>query len=225
MLIAEDLLLLLTDDQDGKFEVDGTALNLVLAGACVVELAMDGRVDVAGEGEQVKKGRLVVRDDTRVNDPLLDDVLARCADRAGAKPQDVLGKIGKDIREGVLDRLIERGILRREEGRVLGIFPITRWPAVDSEHEHEVLDRLEAALVNGEEPDRRTASLAALLSAVDAAHKVVPAPDRKAVKKRAKEIRESEWAADAVGKAIEAVQAAVVATVAAGAAAAGAGSS
>lgn len=225
MLIAEDLLLLLTDDQDGKFEVDGTALNLALAGACVVELAMEGRVDVAGPDESVKKGRIVVRDDTRLSDPLLDDVLEKCSDREGAKPQDVLGKIGKDVRAALLDRLIERGILRREEGRILGIFPITRWPAVDSEHEHEVLERLEAALVHGADPDRRTAALAALLSAVDAAHKVVPAPDRKAVKKRAEEIRKSEWAADAVGKAVEAVQAAVVATVAAGAVAAGAGGS
>lgn len=225
MLIAEDLLLLLTDDQDGKFAVDGTALNLALAGACVVELAMRQRVDVAGPAESVRKGRLVVRDETRVGDSLLDNVLDTCADREGAKPQDVLGKIGKHVREALLYRLVERGILRREEGRVLGIFPITRWPAVDSEHEHEVLERLEAALVHGEEPDRRTAALAALMSAVDAAHKVVPAPDRKAVKKRAKEIRESEWAADAVGKAVEAVQAAIVASIAAAAVAAGAGGS
>jgi hypothetical protein len=213
MLIAEDQLLLLTDDASGKFAVDGNALNLALAGACVLELAEQGRIDVAAEGEQVKKGRLVVRDEASTGDAILDEVLARCADREGKRPQSVLSGVGKGVRASLLDRLADRGILTKAEGRVLGIFPTTRWPASDSAHERAVHARLEDVLVKGASPDPRTAALAALLSAVDAAHKVVPSSDRRGVKRRAKEIRESEWAADAVGKAITAVQAAVTASI------------
>ncbi len=67
--------------------------------------------------------------------------------------------------------------------------------------------------MHGTTPDPRSASLAALLSALNAAHKVVPSDDRRAVKRRAKEIREGQWAADAVGTAIQEVQTAVSAAV------------
>jgi enolase len=68
-------------------------------------------------------------------------------------------------------------------------------------------------LVHGPEPTQRTAALASLLSAVDAVPKVVPSDDRRAVKRRAKEIAEGEWAGVAVRKAVEAVNAAVATAV------------
>ncbi len=37
--MAEDLLLLLTDDATGKFAVSGATMDLALAGACVLQLA------------------------------------------------------------------------------------------------------------------------------------------------------------------------------------------
>jgi hypothetical protein len=223
MLVAEDLLLLLTDDATGKFATDSNRLDLGLAGACVIELARLGRVDVSGENEAVKKGRLVMRDDATTDDALLDEVLRRCAARAGAVPSKVLGKLGKDVRSQLLDRLVDRGILRRTEGRLLGLFPYSRWPAVDSAHEQQLRAQLESVLLRDAPPDPRTAALAGLLSALDAAHKVVDAPDRKAVRKRAKEIRETQWASGAVGKAVEAVESAVMVTLVAATVAASAG--
>ncbi|WP_206035927.1 GPP34 family phosphoprotein, partial [Prescottella equi] len=57
-LIAEDLLLLLLDDESGDPLVDGTRLPRVLAGAVLLELALDGYVTPADQGEDVKRGRL-----------------------------------------------------------------------------------------------------------------------------------------------------------------------
>lgn len=217
MLIAEDLLLLLTDDNSGKFMVDGMALDLALSGAVLLELAERGRLTVAGAGEVVKRGRLKILSPLPTGDGTLDEALGRCAELAGKKPESVLSAVGKGLRGDLLDRLSAAGILRAERGKVLGVFPTTRWPAADSAHEQLVCDRLRSVLVVGTTPDPRTAALAALLSAVDAPHKVLAATgdevDKKAVRKRAKEIREGAWAADAVGKAIEAVQAAVVASI------------
>lgn len=217
MLIAEDLLLLLTDDDSGKFLVDGTALDLALSGAVLLELAERERLTVAGADEVVKRGRLKILSPLPTGDATLDEALGRCADRAGKKPERVLSAVGKGLRGDLLDRLSAAGILRAERGKVLGVFPTTRWPAADSAHEQLVCDRLRSVLVVGTTPDPRTAALAALLSAVDAPHKVLAATgdevDKKAVRKRAKEIREGAWAADAVGKAIEAVQSAIMASI------------
>lgn len=217
MIIAEDLLLLLTDDESGKSITDESSLDLALAGAVLLELAQLGRVTVAGPDEDVKEGRLRVLDGSPIGDAVLDESLRRVGDKAGKKPESVLNPLGKDLREQLLERLTAAGILRRQDGKVLGIFPTKRWPAVDRAHEAEVMTRLRSALVVGTTPDPRTAALAALLSAVDAPHKVLGAAgeelDSKAVRRRAKEIREGAWAADAVGKAIEAVQAAVMTAV------------
>ncbi len=223
MLIAEDLLLLLTDDESGKFIVNGNRLDLALAGSCLIELAMSGRVDVAGEAEAVKKGRIVVRDQTPTGDSVLDGVLQQCTRLRGTKPQNALGKIRKQLRPAVLDRLARRNMIRREDTRLLGIFPVTRWPAADSAHEQVLRGQLSAVLLRGADPDARNAALVGLLSAVDAAHKVIRSSDRRAVRRRAKQIRENQWATDAVGKAIEAVESAVIAGITAAVVATSAG--
>jgi hypothetical protein len=75
--------------------------------------------------------------------------------------------------------------------------------------------------VVGLTPDERTSALVALLVAIDHAHKVVDRGDVPArdVKRRAKEIAEGAWAADAVKDAVAAAQAAMVAAVTASVAA------
>jgi hypothetical protein len=66
----------------------------------------------------------------------------------------------------------------------------------------------------GTRPDERTGALIALLSALDVVPKVVTdAVDRKALKRRAKEIAESDWAAAAVRRAVQDMQAAVTASI------------
>lgn len=194
MIIAEDLLLLLTDDESGKTMVDGSYVDLALAGAVLLELAELRRVTVAGPDEDVKKGRVRVLDPSPTGDAVLDESLRRVGEKHGKKPESILSALGKGLREHLLERLSAAGILRRQEGKVLGIFPTTRWPADDRAHEAEVLSRLRSALVVGTTPDLRTAALAGLLSAVDAPHKVLGGTgeeiDKKAVRRRAKEIRE-----------------------------------
>ena len=102
MLIAEDLLLLLTDDKSGKHVVDKQALDLALGGATLVELVDRGQVGIAGQGEQVKSGRVVVRDRSRTGDAVLDEALRRCASRQGAKPHSVLTNLKNDVRTTLL---------------------------------------------------------------------------------------------------------------------------
>jgi hypothetical protein len=217
MLIAEDLLLLLTDDQTGRHIVANPGLDLALAGANLVELAQRGRVDLAGKSEQVKAGRIVVRDAAPTGEHLLDETLRRCVDLQGKKPEVVLQALSKTVRKSLIDGLVARGVLRPQEGRLLGVFRITRWPAVESTREDQVRQLVTSALVQGTTPDVRTTALIALLSSVDAAQRVVDhaayGVDKKTIKNRAKEMREGAWAAGAVVKAIQAVQGAVTAAI------------
>lgn len=213
MLVTEDLALLLYDDDSGKGVVDQHTLGLALAGGVLVELAMTGRVRIAEDGEDVKEGRLVLQGEGSTGDDLLDDGLAIVRGKEGKKPKASLETLRKGLRERVLDRLVAAGELRRDERRTLGIVRYTRWPAGDGHHEDTVRRRLHAALLQGEDPDERTAALIGLVVAIDRITKVVPSDDRKALKRRAKEIADGPWAADAVRSAVQDVQAAVMTAV------------
>ncbi|TQF74158.1 GPP34 family phosphoprotein [Rhodococcus spelaei] len=212
-LLAEDLLLLLLDGKTGKPLVDGTALPRALAGAVLLDLALDGVVEPAAEDGEVKKGRLVLRDRTAPLDPILARATAQLRGSKPMKPERAIEKLGQGLREAVLGRIVERGWVHERKGKLLGIFPTKTWPSVDPSHERVVREKLWAVLVDGTGPEPRTAALVSLLSAVDAAHKVFPDADRKAIRKRAKAVAADDWAGAAVRKAVEAVNAAIIAAV------------
>jgi hypothetical protein len=213
MLVAEDLALLLHDDDSGKGVVDRHTVGLALAGAVLVELAMRGRVRIAADGEDVKEGRLVIEGDGPIGDDLLDDGLEVVRGQEGKKPKATLEKLRKDLRERVLDRLVAAGELRREEKTTLGVVRTTRFPSGDGRREDEIRRELDSALLRGADPDERTAALIALLVSVDALKKAVPSDDPKALGKRGKELAEGPWAAEAVRQAVQDVQAAVLTTI------------
>jgi hypothetical protein len=216
MLLAEDLLLLLTDDDTGRLVADGAQVDIALGGARLVELTLLGRVDITGEDEG-RKGRLVVRSSEPLEDPLLQDALDTCVRHEGKKPQSVVGPLGKKLREELYRRLTDNGVLRAEQGRVLGIFPTKRWPAADAAHERQVRAALEQALLTGLPPEPRTAALVSLLRALRTLHKVVPPKhhglSRRDLDRRAKEIGEGDWGSAAVRKAVDAMVAATTAAV------------
>ncbi len=219
--IAEDLLLLLLDDESGKYVVDGVKLPRVLAGAVLLELALDDVVAVDTEGNQVKKGRIAIRTEARPADPILAEAVERLGSGRPLKPTAAIEKLQKGLQEKLLARVVEQGWVSEERGKILGVFPTKKWPAIDFTHEQRVRDLIRAALIDGLTPEPRTAALIALLSAADAAPKVFPDADKRAVKKRAKEIAQGEWAARAVRDAVASVNAAMMAAVVAGGAVAG----
>ncbi|GAA1589065.1 hypothetical protein GCM10009742_39460 [Kribbella karoonensis] len=211
MLIAEDLLLLLYDDQTGKPITGAPGLDFSLAGAVLIELTLQQKLDITTEG---KAGRLRVLDGAPTGDPILDERLSYVIDKPGKKPKDQIKPLSKHLRNQLLARLAQRGVLEADQGKVLGLFPVTRWPAKDARHEMEVRTQLEGVLRQGLAPDQRTAALIALLSALNVVPKVITdAVDNRALKQRAKEIADSDWAAAAVKKAVAEVQAAVTAAI------------
>ncbi len=216
LLLAEELLLLFLDDETGKFTVGPPRADYALAGALLIELAVDERLTVTHTtGLLLHRQWVTVVPGELLDDPVLVDALGTI-DAKPRSAQSLVQTLSKGLRQRLLDRLCEREIVRHEEGRVLGVFPTHRWPGVDLSSEAVTRERLHAVLVNGLTPDVRTTALIAVLTAVDQAHVVLGDLDRdtaKRVKRRAKELSEGAWAAEAVRKAVEAVQAAVMASM------------
>ncbi|HYX60225.1 MAG TPA: GPP34 family phosphoprotein [Streptosporangiaceae bacterium] len=228
MLLAEDLLLLVTDDASGRLSVPGVQAEAGLGGANLVELTLLGKVDVSGEQDPGKPGRIIVRDPSPPGDEVLDTALQTLVARQGSKPSAVIRPLGKNLRPVLYQRLAASGVLRAGHGRALGIFPTRTWPTQDPSHEAEMRQLVTQALVQPSAPDERTAALIALLHALKCEHKVVDPRvyqlSRRQLRARAAEIAQGNWASEAVRKAIDEMMAAVAAASAAATAATAASS-
>src|SRR3954469_17595339 len=113
MLLAEDLLLLLTDDRTGRLVMSAAEVDAALGGAQLIDLGLAGRVDID------ERKRLVVRDGSATGDPLLDRALAVVSEKQGKKPSAVVAPLGKKLREELYARLTDCGILRARHDKVL----------------------------------------------------------------------------------------------------------
>jgi Golgi phosphoprotein 3 (GPP34) len=223
MLLAEDLLLLVTDDTTGRLSAPGTQVDIGLGGANLLELTLRHKVDISGEQDQGRRGRIIVRDPAPVGDDVLDAALQILVARQGSKPSGVVKPLGKNLRQTLYRRLAASGVLRAGQGRALGIFPTRTWPTQDASHEAEVRQMVIQALIQPAAPDERTAALIALLHALKCEHKVVDPRlyqlSRRQLRARAGEIAQGNWASEAVRKAIDEMIAAVAAASAAATAA------
>ena len=100
----EEIILLLLDDEGGNFvRVPEWSMQCALAGAVLMDLALENRIDT-------DPNQLILVDSTPVGDDLLDPTLARIAEATEAHDtrfwiQDTAQR-AYQIRERVLERLV-----------------------------------------------------------------------------------------------------------------------
>lgn len=164
LTLAEEIVLLALDDESGRpVGRAGMAPDRALAGALLMELALAGRVDT-------DQDRLWVVDTTPMGDAALDAALARLAapgapgDARGAIP--LLARDAPAARGSILGRLVQRGILRRVEDRLLWLLPDRRYPKPAGRAEvTEARARLRALLLEEAIPSPHDALLLGLVRA------------------------------------------------------------
>lgn len=207
-LVVDDLALLLFDPRTGAVVGDGMPLFHVLAGAVLIDLVVADRVRL----EHPRRGLDQVRTvgGTRPGTP----VLATAWDEIDRKPMDVYTMVlvlGPRLRDPVLDRLVERGHLRREPGR--GLFRVARLVEADGTRRRDLVAAMRDVLVDGAPPSTHHAAVAALLSAsgqLAAMHADIPWSGE--VHTRGKKLERSAWAATTAGQAVQVGMASLIAT-------------
>ncbi|WDZ86092.1 GOLPH3/VPS74 family protein [Micromonospora cathayae] len=204
--LTHELVLLAYDDQ-GVNRLGTPNLDQGLGGALLLELALAGRVEVTD-------GRLAVADPTPTGQPLLDEALVRIrTESRPRRPQDWITRLGRGLREQVLDELVAAGVLRREAGRVLGVFPRTRFPSrtgAEPVVETEARQRMRTAVTTDGPVDPRTAALIGLTRALDLHRKVFRDLPKEQVARRIAEIGAGDWASAATRRAVQETQMAII---------------
>ncbi|GAA0542501.1 hypothetical protein GCM10010172_24930 [Paractinoplanes ferrugineus] len=156
--LAEELLLLAYDDRTGKATGSRIGLDLGMAAAVLVDLALAGRVHYVD-------GYLKVTDASPIGDPIADAVLAKLAEAEPHTPAQWLQRLRHRLRTRVLEDLVTRGVVQDVDETQMGAIHVHRYPTTDHAYEVDIRKRLADALISDGICDERTAALATLLSA------------------------------------------------------------
>lgn len=222
LTLSEALCLIALDDARGTVGMDVSShLQYALAGAAILDLTLRARLAVAGKD-------LAVTDAAPTGDDILDDALAAIVRsekrRSVAHWVRNLGKGVPHHRERVIARLVARGILRREDDRLLWVFSRQRFPTSDPAPEHDLRDHLRAVALGTAAPDLWSALLLNLLNAGRMEGLLLSTrEERRVAKPQLEAFARGEVVGTAVAEAITAVQAAVMAATTAAVVAASAG--
>ena len=159
---VEEIVLLQLDERGRLIELPLSAADVVLAGAALMELALRNKVDT-----DVTRFFVVDREPT--GDEILDDALntlvAAGSDATTSAAIERITLNARSYRDIALKRLVERGVLREEEGRFLWVFHTRRYPVIDDTEQREVRARLRQLILTDEIPDPRDVVLLCLIDA------------------------------------------------------------
>lgn len=214
LTLPEEVMLLSLDDDSGAGK-DKESARWALAGGVLVELVTAGRLEVDGK-------TMTVVDTATTGFAHLDAALAAIAEKGPElKVRAGLDRARRAASDATTRSLVERGLIREETKKVLGLFPVTRYPEADGTAETELRQRLADVVLDGADPDERTAALVALLHGARLHRLVFAKRDRRVVDRRMAEIADGQWVQPAVRRAIDEATAVLTAVVV-GAATAGA---
>ncbi|KAB7741119.1 hypothetical protein F2P47_05040 [Parvibaculum sedimenti] len=175
LTVPEEFLLLTVKDEDGGFvDIPHEAVSAGFIGAAIMELALENRIDSDLD-------RIWIVDKTPTGEACVDLILSQVAapdfDLSAAKLIDQLVFYGTQVREMALERLCEKKILAKEEGRILWFLKARRYPVVDGKEIREVKIRLLEILLRDELPDPRDVCLLSLADTCGIIRQIVPASE------------------------------------------------
>ncbi len=207
---AEEIILLMLNDDDGRFaRVPNVSLDYALAGGILMDLALENRIDTDLDN-------LILIDATPTGDELLDPTLAEIAEEGGHDARFWVERAAtrsEAIREQVLRRLVENGILERQDDRFLWVFKSRRYPAIDGEAQREVKLRIMGVLFSDEIPDPRDIVIICLADACGIFKSIFTSSELDAVAPRIEQVRRLDLIGQAMTQAIQDIEMTLVASL------------
>ena len=200
LTFTEEILLLMLDD-DGLFlPIRGGAVEHVLAGAVLMDLAFANRIDTDPQ-------QLLVLDGTPTGNPMLDDTLARIA--SSGETNDTRGWVdtlareaAPGIRQQALASLVERGILETQDAKFLWVFRSRRYPMIDGRVEREAKLRIGDVLLSNDAPDPRDVAMICLVDACDLLSDIFSEREVERARPRIEQLRKMDLIGREVGSVI-----------------------
>ncbi len=208
LTFAEEIMLLILDDDGSFLPTRGGAMEYILAGAVLMDLAFANRIDTDLE-------HLTCLDTTPTGNPILDQALAHITN--SSQPKDTRGWIetlaGQDtteIRQQALASLIERGILESQDKKFLWVFRARRYPTIDGRVEREVRLRISDVLLSDDIPDPRDVAMICLVDAAGFLRDIFTAGELERATPRIEQLRKMDLIGHEVGSVIAEIERSVM---------------
>lgn len=210
--LAEDLLLVLFQPDSGAIAGENV-LHYMLAGAVLAELSLNECVTTAttrtgSTSVEAVEGRAP-----------MDEILRSAWDHAVDKPcvlQTMLAAIGPALCQPLLERLLARGDIREENGKVLGMLKTTTLKDGGNGRRSGLVREVRNVLVDAAVPTLHVCALAALMSGSGTLHQFDPEiPWSSEVITRAQELERGEWSTKSGTQAVARATAAMIGAIAA----------
>lgn len=194
--LPEEFILLTLDDEKGVFhDIPPLAIDYGAIGAVLMDLALQNRIDSDLE-------KITIVDPSPTGDPLYDDILTLFThDSRSHSPKYWIKELAnrlQDLRQRLLIRLVDKGILKKEKHRFLWVFSHTCYPMIDETCERTVIKRIREIVLSEEIPDPRDVVLIALVHSCDLIDRLFQPDEREAAYQRIEQISKM----DLIGQAL-----------------------
>ena len=204
---AEELLVLVVDeDRSDAIHVPDRTLRYGLAGAVLLDLALEHRIDTDPRS-------LYLTDATPLGNYLLDPILAEIAEEVDSRSCEfwvrrIAVRDGDRLRAQALERLVEQGILETDDGR--GFFSLTS-RVTHSRHyptdasgaaQEEIHSRIIGILFSDDIPSPRDAVIISLAQACDLLRQLLAPDEYDEVRERIELIARLELVGQSIANAI-----------------------
>lgn len=198
--------------RNGRLYNHGSYMNYGLSGIAVVELIRQGRL-------ALENGKLIVKDASPTREDILDEVLQVIA--AKTPPRKLNNWISllpfkvKRIYKRVMERLEDNGILRIEEGKLLGLIPSRKYIVTNTFERDKIVNLCREALLKGDRsPGREMALVIAIAAVSGLLGRFFSREELKGLKGSIKQLKKGlyfEAGSDSMNEAAAAVQKAIAA--------------
>lgn len=219
--LAEKFLLLGLHPEKGRFTISDIHRSYGLVGAVLLDMSMDGRIEL-------ENNRVLLKE-KRSGDPVVAEVSAILANaRKPYKLQTWISRLSSKSRKfrwEYLNAMERKRVIRIEHRKFLGLIPYRKCYVQNHDLRSNLIQQLRDSILYRKDIDNVGIALLGLVEACQM-HKTI-SPDRdeqKRLKKELKTLIKESPIASAVDQTIKQVQVAILASVAAASAAARAGS-
>lgn len=209
--LAQDLVLLALNPETGKFRFSPySALRYSLMGSVLLDLVLQGKLALEND---LLMGAIASTTGDEFLDRCLNEVLA------SSRPRTVKFWITRwsrryaNFQAVVLQNLVDLGVLKQQEQLILWLFPVQRYFLTDESIQHEIVERVCAAVLEDIGLDSRMAALISLMKASRLTDSVFRSEERSATRSRIRAIAKGELVGKAVSDRISSAQAAMMAAI------------
>ena len=209
--LIEEFLLIALDDNKGQFVTDSTHLHYGFAGAVMLELAIREKIQITNDKlELIQSNYEKEIAINKVIDLIHHSKKTRKIDYWVGK----LANMARELKDDTLDGLIRKGILRKEDSKILWIIPNTKYPTQDLTPEKKIRQRLHDVMINGAASSPKDVMLLSLIDVSELTKEAFRTKEEyKIVKKKIKEVTQDIKISQVVNRTIRDIQAAIMIAV------------